>query len=51
MSEDARSITFAGIRSRHPDYSAEQAHAALLRVILGDDLYLRVWPGRTLLAA
>jgi hypothetical protein len=38
----------AGIRRRHPDYDDLQAHMALARMTLGDDLY-RVWPDRKLL--
>jgi hypothetical protein len=50
MSEQARAISLAGIRSRHPDYSPAQAHDALLRLLHGDDLYRRAWPGRPLLS-
>ena len=50
MSEEARSITLDGIRSRHPSYTAEQARHALFRLTLGDELYRAAWPGRPALA-
>ncbi len=50
MSEDARAITAAGIQHRHPEYSAEQVRHALLRLLLGDDLFHRAWPNAPLLA-
>ena len=50
MSEDARQVTLAGIRFRHPEYSDDEARHALFRLTLGDDLYKAAWPGRPLLA-
>lgn len=50
MSMAARELALAGIRTRHPDYDADQARYALLRMILGDDLFQRVWPRAPLLA-
>lgn len=44
MSADARAITMAGIRQRHPEYDAEQARLALFRLLLGDEMFKRVWP-------
>ena len=49
MSDDARSIAIDGVRARHPSYSADQALHAILRVLLGDELYQRAWPGHELL--
>ena len=46
MSEELREITLAGIQSRHPDYTPAQARDALLRLILGDDLYRAAYPSR-----
>lgn len=42
MSEDAREVTLAGIRHRHPDWTARQVHAELLRLLLGRELATRV---------
>jgi hypothetical protein len=49
MSQDAREITLAGIRTRHPDYDDVQTRFALFRLLLGDRLFTRVWPGAPLL--
>jgi hypothetical protein len=50
MSEEARRVTMSGIRSRHPEYTAEELRNAMLRLVLGDELYVAAWPGRPLLA-
>ena len=50
-SEEARAITSAGIKARHPDYTDAEIRDALFRVIYGDELFRRVWPGRRLLPA
>jgi len=44
----AREFMRAGIRARHPDYSAEEIEEALARLLWGDDLYRRARPGREL---
>ena len=50
LSADTRQLTRAGIRARHPEYSEEAVEMALRRVLYGDDLVRRAWPGRPLLA-
>jgi hypothetical protein len=50
MSDDARALTMAGIRSRHPEYDDEQVRHAAYRLVLGDALYCAAWPDRPLLA-
>ena len=50
MSEDAREIALEAIRHRHPDYDGEQAKLALFRLLLGDELFMRVWPNAPLIA-
>jgi hypothetical protein len=50
MSEDARDIALEAIRHRHPDYTAEEARLALFRLVLGDELFMRVWPNAPLIA-
>jgi hypothetical protein len=50
MSADVRRLARDGIRARHPDYSTEQIELALRRLLYGDDLFRRAWPGRALLA-
>ena len=44
MSEDARAIAVAGIRRRHPRYTEAELRHALMRLLLGDDLFSRAWP-------
>jgi hypothetical protein len=48
LSADTRQLTRAGIRSRHPDYSDEAVELALRRILYGDELVRRAWPGRPL---
>ena len=43
MSEEAREIAAAGIRSRHPDWSGERVRHALLESLYGSDLVTRAW--------
>lgn len=48
LSRMARSIAEAGVRHRHPDYDDGQVQRAVARLVLGDDLVRRVWPGGVL---
>lgn len=50
MCDEAREIAQAGIRARHPGYSAAEVRWALFRLLLGDDLFRAAYPGRPLLA-
>lgn len=50
LSAGARSMALAGIKARHPEYSTSDAHRALARLTLGDDLVSRLWPGQPLVA-
>lgn len=38
MSDDARNVTLAGIRHRHPEWTADAVHSELLRRMLGAEL-------------
>jgi len=49
LNELARQTAAAGIRSRHPDYTDEQVHRALFRLIHGDELTRAVWPDQPLI--
>ena len=42
MSDEARALTEAGIRQRHPRYSDEEVLAALLTAMLGAEVASRV---------
>ena len=50
LAETSRDLARAGIRQRHPEYSADEVESAMLRLVLGDDLYRRAWPSRPVLA-
>ena len=45
----ARETAGAGIRKRHPKYDVAQVMRALARLLHGDELVRRAWPGRQLL--
>ena len=45
LSRALRQTVRAGIRQRHPDYTAEEVHRALLRLTLGEALFREVFPG------
>lgn len=46
MSEDARAVSEAGIRHRHPDWVDEQVRRALYALLLGEQLAQRVIASR-----
>jgi hypothetical protein len=46
----AREVAAAGIRSRHPGYTAEEVQRALFRLLYGDALTHDVWPEHPLIA-
>ena len=48
LAETSRELARVGIRRRHPSYSETEVEWALRRLLLGDDLCLRAWPGRPL---
>jgi len=47
MSNDARELARCGIRSRHPEYRADEVEHALHRLLVGDELADRAWPAHT----
>ena len=51
LSEGVRAISWAGIRSRHPDYSEQELAWALNRLMLGDELFQQAWPDAPLLCS
>ena len=50
MSLDARAITLAAIRHRHPEYDDATARWALFRMLVGDELFQKAWPHAPLIA-
>ncbi|MCB9729783.1 MAG: hypothetical protein H6744_15090 [Deltaproteobacteria bacterium] len=49
MSEDARAITRAGIRARHPEYDESEVRFAFFRLLHGDEIFRAAWPTAPLL--
>lgn len=45
LSNGLRATVAAGVRRRHPDYSAEKVKWAVLRLTLGQKLFARCFPG------
>lgn len=48
LNQAMRRMALAGIRSRHPDYSAAQVETAYARMVLGDAIVRAMWPDREL---
>lgn len=46
MSDAARRTSLDGILARHPEYDEPMAVRALFRLLHGDALYAKVWPGQ-----
>jgi hypothetical protein len=44
LSALVRDTAMAGIVSRHPGYTVDQAQMALRRLVLGDELVRKAWP-------
>lgn len=45
MSDSLRATVAAGVRSRHPALTAEQVRLAVIRLLVGDELFRRAYPG------
>jgi hypothetical protein len=45
MTSALRRLVAAGVRGRHPEYSAEQVRLAVSRLTLGEELFHRAFPG------
>ena len=50
MSVDIRELTRVGIHHRHPEYSAAEIEDALRALLVGEELFRKIFPGRQLLA-
>jgi hypothetical protein len=48
LNEMVRRTSMAGIRRRHPEYGEADVLLALARLLYGDDLVRRAWPGQRL---
>jgi hypothetical protein len=40
LAQTSRELLKEGVRRRHPDYSEEQVRLAVIRIMLGEDLFL-----------
>jgi hypothetical protein len=45
MSDSARALAADGVRARHPEYSERQVQLAVIRMMLGNELFRRVYSG------
>lgn len=45
LADTARRLSLDGIRARHPEYDEHTAVRALFRLLHGDALHDKVWPG------
>jgi len=45
MSENMLAVAASGVRSRHPEYDEGQVQWAVKRIMLGDDLFMKAYPG------
>jgi hypothetical protein len=44
LTECVRELAAAGVRSRHPEYTDRQVKFAVIRLVLGDELFRTVYP-------
>ncbi len=44
LGDSLRAIVTAGVRSRHPEFTAEQVKLAAIRLTLGEQLFRKVYP-------
>jgi hypothetical protein len=45
MSDAMREVVASGVRARHPEYSEQQIKYAVNRLLLGDELFRKAFPG------
>ena len=45
MTAAMRRVSEEGVRSRHPEYTERQVQLAVIRMMLGDELFRRAYPG------
>ena len=44
LAETSRQLLAEGVLQRHPEYSLEQARLAVIRLVLGEDLFVMAYP-------
>jgi hypothetical protein len=45
MSDAIRRVSAEGVRSRHPEYTPRQVELAVIRMMVGEELFRRAYPG------
>jgi hypothetical protein len=46
MIEATRALSAAGVRARHPEYTEREVELAVIRLILGEELFRKAFPGK-----
>lgn len=44
LAQTSRKLLAEGVRMRHPEYNEEEVKIAVIRLMLGESLFLRVYP-------
>ncbi len=44
LTQFSRGLMADGVKFRHPEYSSNEIHLAVIRIELGDKLFLKVYP-------
>jgi hypothetical protein len=50
MMDEGFELVKDGIRMRHPEYEERYVFLAMVRLLHGDELFAKAWPGEPLLA-
>ena len=45
LGDTLQAIVASGVKSRHPNFTAEQVKLEVIRLSLGDELFRKVYPG------
>ncbi|MBI3195168.1 MAG: hypothetical protein HYZ34_12000 [Ignavibacteriae bacterium] len=45
LSDNLRRLVETGVRSRHPEYDDKQVHLAVIKLMVGDELFAKAYPG------
>lgn len=45
LSDNLRRLIETGVRSRHPEYDEKQVHLAVIKLMVGDELFAKAYPG------
>ncbi len=44
LSETSKKLLEEGVRSRHPEYTEQKIKLAVIRILLGEELFISVYP-------